>query len=157
DGGAVPHRSGRDRQGPWRAACSRRLPGHPHRDAGAAMMTSVARPLAVALALAAVSQAPARAAETASSGPLLVSGQVPSACRLRRPAEGPGSANITFSANSGAASSVSVNVLVDPNTAKTQSAVGVVQFQVSCTGAHTLTVSSLSGGLVNTTTTTTGT
>jgi hypothetical protein len=46
--------------------------------------------------------------------------------------------------------------LVDPATAKTKAAVGTVQFQVICTGAHTLTVSTGSGGLINTTTSATG-
>ena len=116
------------------------------------MMTAIARPLAVLVALAAVGQSAARAAETASAPPLLVNGQVAAACRLSPASEGAGGANITFSQNGGNASSLTVNTMVDATTAKTQAAVGVVQFQVLCTGAHTLTVNTASGGLVNTTT-----
>ena len=121
------------------------------------MMAALPRSLAAVLALAtAVGQGAARAAETAGAPPLVISGQVPSTCQMSPAAQAPGGDNVTFSANGGNASSVTVNLMVDPNTAKTQGAVGAVQFQVICTGAHTLTVSSASGGLVNTTTSATG-
>lgn len=119
-------------------------------------MTSIVRAIAPALLLATIAQSAWAAAETATAGPLLVNGQVPSACRLSPATQGRGASNVTFTDNGGAASLVTLNTMVDPNTARTQSAVGVVQFQVLCTGSHTLTVSSTSGGFVNTTTSATG-
>lgn len=120
------------------------------------MMSPLARSLAATLALAALGQPAAHAAEAAAASPLVISGQVPSACQMSPASQAPGGDNVTFSANGGNASSVTVNLMVDPSTAKTQGAVGGVQFRVICTGAHTLTVSSTSGGLVNTTTSASG-
>lgn len=124
-------------------------------------MNGIIRITVAALSLAALAQSAAAAApgagpQTSSSGPVIVDGVVPSSCRLSPATAGSGASNVTFTDHGGAASDVTVNLLVDPNTARTQSAVGVVQFQVLCTGAHTLTVSSTSGGLVNTSTSASG-
>ncbi|HEY1750669.1 MAG TPA: hypothetical protein VGG29_05365 [Caulobacteraceae bacterium] len=118
-----------------------------------ALLRFAAMGAAVALAIAA---GPAvRAADTAGSQPLVIAGQVASTCQMSPATQGPGNLNVAFSAAGGGASQLAVNLMVDPSTARTQSVVGVVQFQVLCTGAHTLKVTSASGGLVNTTTTTT--
>jgi len=109
----------------------------------------------VTLALAGAIAAPSFADETTSSLPLLVSGDVASECRLSPAAEGPGDANVRFSSVAGG-SQVTVAMFVDPTTARTRSSTGAVQFQITCTGPHTLKVTSGSGGMVNGTTSVTG-
>lgn len=90
--------------------------------------------------------APGAAAADIPSQPLQVNADVPVRCKLSTPSAGM-SLNTSFSPN-GNGGDIALTQLVDPNTSMTQAAEGSVLVPITCTGAHTLTVTSR-GGLTN--------
>jgi hypothetical protein len=76
-----------------------------------------------------------------------IDGNAPSVCQMNAP-QGSGS-NVQFSVNSSNSGQVDFQALANPNTAVAQASSVSVSFPVTCTGAHSLTISSTNGGLTN--------
>jgi hypothetical protein len=106
------------------------------------------RAIALLLAAFAVATSAVAAPDQNPSQPLTVKGDVPVRCKMSPPVSGGSGTNTTFAQNS-SGGEIDLTALVDANTAKTLAAQETIQFPIICTGAHTLTVTTQHGGLVN--------
>jgi hypothetical protein len=79
---------------------------------------------------------------------LSINGTAPSVCQMNAP-QSSGGTNVQFSVSSSNAGQVDFQALANPQTAVAQPSTVSVSFPVTCTGAHSLTVSSSNGGMTN--------
>jgi hypothetical protein len=79
---------------------------------------------------------------------VVMDGDVPTRCRMSTPQAVGAATNATFTPNTNGGR-LDLTQMVDAAEAKTIATHGVLEFPIICTGAHSLTVTSTHGGLVN--------